>query len=111
MALIDHFAQDAGPVEDGGSGVNRLSSHAFATVMAISANGVFGNAAAARARIISEFNLQASDEAQLDLIIAVIVAAPTKADRMAVVRDLEDSFIGYESGHISLAEAAANIGL
>ena len=111
MALIDHFAQDAGPVGDGGSGVERISAHNFATVMAIASNGVFGNAAAARARIISEFNLQASDEAQLDLIIAVIVAAPTKADRMSVVRDLEDSLIGYESGHISLAEAANNIGI
>lgn len=102
MALIDNFAPD---IEE------RKSAHGFASMVAIGANGTLGNAATARARIISEFNLQASDEAQLDSIIALIQAAPTKADRMAFARDLEDSLIAFEGGLISAAEVAANIGI
>jgi len=103
MALIDNFAPD---LEEG-----RLSAHGFATIIAVANNGTFGNAAAARARIISEFNLQTSDEAQLDALIAAIVAAVGVEEKYKIIRDLEDSLIGYESGHISKAEAISNVGI
>jgi len=110
MALIDHFAPDAG-TEPGGNGFERLPAHTFATLLAVGNNGVFGNAAAARTRIISEFNLQTADEPQLDAIITAIVDAVGTEEKYKIIRDVEDALLGYESAHITKAEAISNVGL
>lgn len=110
MALIDHFAPDAGtsPEENG---FEKLPAHEFTTMLAIANNGTFGNAVAARARIVSEFNLQVSDEPQLDALIAAILAAVGVENKYKIIRDTEDSLIGYQSGFITKAEAISNTGI
>lgn len=103
MALIDRFAPTDIP--------DRLPAHGFSTMIAVGNNGTLGNAVAARARIISEFNLQLSDEPQLDLIIAAIQSAVGTEEKYKIIRDLEDSLVAYESGLITKAEAISNINI
>lgn len=90
MALIDHFAPNAGQV---GSGVERLPAHQFADSLYFWAVGDI-----TRADVISLWNLQASDETQLDEISAAYTAKSTNLARLDYMFRLEKMLRLYEIG-------------
>lgn len=107
MALMDHFAQNAGPVEDGGNGFERYSANQFATKLSIILNE--GDQVAGRAELITEFDIQAEGLPQLDeLLNEAFNGSPISAAKQKYFRDVRDAFIGYESGSVSKLRAETN---
>ncbi len=114
MALVDHFAQDAGSTEDGGSGVNRISIHAFVSTLAAAkkgGTGWSGTLASRRTKIINLHGLEASDLAQLDLILTPLAALTAEGEIALFLFDLTQALMGIEGGVLTLAEAASLAGL
>lgn len=111
MALLDHFAPNAGSVEDGGNGFDRIAAHEFTSVISVAQEGVFGTAPQALARIRREFNLLASDDAQLNLIRVALSGKTVKEDKNEFVIFLERALVAFESGHITQAELTTYLGL
>ena len=107
MALMDHFARDAGAVEDGGNGFERYSANGFSTLLSILLNE--GDQVAARSEMITKFNIQPEGEPQLDeLITEAFQGSPTSAAKQKYFRDVRDSFVGYEGGFITKLRAETN---
>ena len=110
MALMDHFAPNAGPIGDGGNGFHRIPSNGFSTLLSVLLNEA--DQVAARAELISVFNLDATDEIQLDeLLTEAFNGSPTSASKQKYFRDVRDAFVGYEGGFLTKARAEANAGL
>jgi len=105
MALIDHFAQDAG-TEPGENGFARISAHQFTDSLFLWAVGE-----ATRAEVIGMWNLVTADEAQLDALAATYTGLATKEDKNEFIAKLEASLRLFEGGHINAARVATILGL
>ena len=111
MALIDHFARDAGTNGDGGNGFKRFPSHEFSRMLLAAIAGRFGNAEKRRQKLIDAFDLQDDDLPHLD---AILSQYGRKTNLIQITRffvDTETSFLLYESGYITRDEALENMGL
>ena len=107
MALFDHFAPDAGPIEDAGNGFVRYSANQFATKLSVLLNE--GDKAAGRAELIAEFDIQPEGLPQLDeLLDEAFAGSPISAAKQKYFRDVRDAFVGYESGSVDKLRAETN---
>ncbi len=107
MALFDHFAPNAGPVEDGGNGFNRLSANGINCLLGVVLND--STQAEARVELTTKFNLDATDLLQMDELLDIIYAgSPNSAAKQKEFRDIRDSTICFEGGHITKARAETN---
>lgn len=106
MALIDHFAPDAGE-----NGFTRIPAHEFVATLGIAREGVFGNAAAALKRIQDEFGLKTEDNAQLGVLRTALTGKSDDGGKAQFIKSLENGLIAYESGHITADELKTYMGL
>lgn len=110
MALFDHFAENAGPIEDGGNGFDRVSANGFNCLLGVVLND--STQAEARAEFITKFNLLPADESQLDeLLDEVYAGSPNSASKQKEFRDIRDATICFEGGQIDKARAEVNAGI
>jgi hypothetical protein len=107
MALIDHFAPDAG-TGPGENGFEKFAVHLFTASLNLFAKGTV-----TKAQVISIFNMTENpapdaDEIQLDLMISVYTGK-SAAGKAQYLHDIESAFIAYESGNINLTMVATHL--
>ncbi len=101
MALLDHFTADLA-----GDTVDRLPVHQFTASMLFVLTGQTGFD---RAWIISEFSLDATDQVQLDELIAVFPAPPQSQNEFHFL--FRSTLEVLESGMITTSEAETLLGI
>lgn len=99
MALIDHFSQNAGNL---GSPIERLPAHQFSDSLYFWARGDI-----TRNDVISMWNLQTSDEAQLDEMAAAYNGKGTALAKLDYMFTLEKILRLYEIGKATEAQVKA----
>ena len=107
MALFDHFAPNAGPIEDDGNGFIRLSANGLNCLLGVLLND--STQANARIELIAKFNLDAIDLLQTDeLLDTIYTGSPNSAAKQKEFRDIRDAFLCFEGGFITKSRAEVN---
>lgn len=105
MALLDHFANDAG-TETGENGFERLPAHQFTDSLFLWAIGDV-----TRTQVVNAWSLDATDQVQLDEMAANYVALVGKDNKNEYINKLEAVLRLYEYGTINETQAKGFIGL
>jgi len=113
MALIDHFAPNAG-TNAGENGFSRLPVHEFSGTLELLAAPT--PVAVNKAQVIAFWLLTEepaadADETQLNEMIAAYNALATLAEQLQYIKTIENSLHLYQTGQISQTTAKTWIGL
>lgn len=84
---------------------NKISIHAFGAALSELACG-----AVVKSQLVAAFSLDASDQTQLDEIIATYQALGTNLEKAQFIGKLEDVMILCESGFYTKSKAASELG-
>ena len=108
MALIDHFAEDAG-TGPGENGFVRFATHLFTAGANLLAKGTI-----TKQQFMDAFNMTQNpapdaDELQLDLIIAVYNGKNNVGQRSQYLHDIESALIAFEEGKVTKALVATHL--
>ena len=112
MTLLDHFAQNAGPVGDGGNGFVRLPAHQFTDSLYLWAIGEI-----TRINVINAWSLTTTgpiadrDETQLDELATNYASEPDARAKLEYISKVEAVFRLYEYGKLTETQVKNFLGL